>query len=302
MRRRRSRPRRPSGLEPGVPLSRLEWSRRDTDPRRPPTAKRFLALVVAAVEAGLLIWLLAGPAFALKSVQVTGARHLTAGEVTKQAGLIEGASVLGLDVDTIRRKLQELPWVRAATVTPVLPDRVVIGIAEWRAVAAYRFGGKLYLLNGQGDVLEQVPPPTGLPLIDGPARQAPRPGARMIAPALLTAIVNMQAAFPGATGRPAKSFKLDACGALTAYAGGFRVIFGRVLTVEQYQALGPKFDALSSLRSKVNFASPDLDYINVENPSAPAVHYRSAKPPPSPTPGGLPQASPTPQVQVIGCR
>ena len=136
MRRRRSRPRRPTGLEPGVPISRLEWSRKENEPRRPTTAKRLAALALAAVEAVLLTWLLAGPAFALKHVEVSGAHHLSSAEITRQAGLTGGGSVLGLDVDSIRRKLQELPWVRTATITPVLPDRVVIDVAEWRAVAA----------------------------------------------------------------------------------------------------------------------------------------------------------------------
>lgn len=289
IRRRRSSPRRPGRLEPGVPISRLEWSRREHEPHHPPSRLRLLALAGAAVELVVLVWLLAGPVFSLRSIEVTGAHHLSAAQVRAATGLAGHPSVLGLDADTIRRRLELLPWVRSAQVTPHLPGTLEIELQEWRAVAVYRAAGHFFLLNGEGAVLEQVPPPSGLLEIDGSDRSAPPPGRRVLDPQLTSALVNLAAAFPTATGQAVSRFQIDSCGDLTLFAqSGFTVVFGRVLTQEEYASLQPKLDALASLRGTVDYGSHDLDYVNVENPSAPAVHLHSAKPAASPSPGPSP--------------
>jgi cell division septal protein FtsQ len=300
-RRRRSLPRRAwrQALEPGVPVGRLEWTRREPEARHPTASRRAAAAAAALVELVLLVWLLAGSGFALRTFQIDGLHHLTAAQIRAATGLRGEPSVLGLDADTIRRKLEQLPWVRAASVTPVLPSTLRVSISEWRALAAYRVGDGVYLLNGQAVVLEEVPAAGGLPEIDGPASPAPRTGHAVMAPELLTALVNMTRAFPLATGQQVSRYELDACGDLKLVArSGFSVIFGRVLTPEQFQSLQTKVDALAALRGTVDYGSKNLDYVNVENPSAPAVHLKSsnpASPAPTPTPGSG-------GIQVIGCQ
>ena len=284
-----------------MPIGRLEWSRREKEQRHPPAARRALAGAAVVLELALLVWLLLGSALGLRTMQIDGLHHLTTAQVEAATGLHGAPSVLGLDADTIRRKLEELPWVRAASVTPVLPSTLHITISEWRAVAAYRAGSSSYLLNGEAVVLEQVPPTRGLLEIDGPGTPTPRTGHPVLAAELLTALVNLNSAFPAATGQHVGRFELDACGDLKLVAtNGFNVIFGRVLTPEQFRSLQAKLNALAALRGNVDYASRDLDYVNVENPSAPAVHYKSAKPaspPPTPAP-----AATAPTISVIGCQ
>ena len=111
--------------------------------------------------------------------------------------------------------------------------------------------------------------------------------------------MNLARAFPVATGQQVARFDIDACGQLKLFAAsGFTVVFGRVLTPEEYAGMQQKLNALAALRGHVDYASKDLDYVNVENPSAPAVHLHSARPSPAPKPS----ASPAPQIQVIGCQ
>ncbi|HEX6488211.1 MAG TPA: FtsQ-type POTRA domain-containing protein [Candidatus Dormibacteraeota bacterium] len=286
-----------------MPISRLEWSRQEQEPRHPAAGRRALAVAGVVLEGLLLAWLLLGSALRVTQVAVTGNQHLTAAEVRAASGLSSRPSVIGLDVDTIRRKLLQLPWVRAATVTPELPSSVLIDVQEWRAVAAYKVGASYYLLNGEATVLEQVPPAPGILEIDGPSKPLPHPGAKAIDTELLSALVNLARAFPLATGESVARFQIDDCGDLKLFASsGFTVMFGRVLTPEEFSSLQQKLDALAALRGSVDFASKDLDYVNVENPSAPAVHLHSSKPPP-PSPGATPQASPSPQgIEVIGCQ
>ncbi|HLQ62593.1 MAG TPA: hypothetical protein VK131_12095, partial [Candidatus Acidoferrales bacterium] len=93
---------------------------------------------------------------------------------------------------------------------------------------------------------------------------------------------------------------LGSCGNLTLIARrGWRVYFGRVLTSEQFATLNDKLAALKSIAKEVDYNRADLEYVNVMNPSAPAVKYRAAAPNPKPSPGAPAAPSPTP---VPACR
>src|SRR2546428_7149415 len=78
---------------------------------------------------------------------------------------------------------------------------------------------------------------------------------------------------------------------------GWKVSFGRVLTPEEFATLRDKLTALKAIAGNhnVDYSSPDLLYINVMNPSEPAVGYKSRQPvAASPSPGATPKPAPIP--------
>jgi hypothetical protein len=102
-------------------------------------------------------------------------------------------------------------------------------------------------------------------------------------------------------GQEVAGFVFDSCGDLTLVSKrGWKAYFGRVLTPEEFATLRDKLTALKAIAGNtngaVNYNSPDLAYVNVMNPSEPAVGFHSTAPPsPSPPPAGTqPVASPAP--------
>jgi hypothetical protein len=97
-------------------------------------------------------------------------------------------------------------------------------------------------------------------------------------------------------------FIFDSCGDLTLVSKrGWKVYFGRVLTPEEFATLRDKLTALKAIagttKGGVDYNSADLDYVNVMNPSEPAVGLHSTAPPagPPPAPAGVqPTPSPAP--------
>jgi len=260
-------------------------------------AWRGLAAGVAVLETVLLAWLWFGPTLAVQSIEVQGAQHLTRAQVARAAGLVDGASVLSVDAETARQRLLNQTWVRTATVVPQLPGNVVIRVSEWQPIAAYHAGAsaKVFFLSDQAVILG--PATTVGPLVDvqGPAGADPRVGDRPLGePPLLTAMVNIQRSLPGLIGQDVAGFVFDSCGDLTLVAKrGWKVYFGRVLTPEEFATLPSKLTALKAIAGIVNYASADLDYVNVMNPAEPAVGFKSKAPAsPSPTPGAAPAPSP----------
>ena len=277
--------------------------------RAPPTEQprerlrwRAGALLLAVAEAGLLAWLLFGPAFVVRDVEVAGAHRLTPAQVRAAAGLNRGGSVFALDADTIARRLGGTAWVKDASVQPRLPDGVVIRVSEWQPVAVFKAGPQspAWYLSGEAVVLGRATTPVNLLDLEWPAGPQPKTGQRVMDTALLAALVNIERALPGLLGQDVQSFSLDGCANLTLNARkGWKAYFGRVLTPEELASLKDKLAALKSISVAVDYNSADLEYVNVMNPYAPAVKLKSAKPAPAATPAAGSKPSPTPLAPTV---
>ena len=288
-------------LEASEPLKGQLWTRSEKSLREPDVhwSRRAIALAVAAAEMALLAWLWFGPAFSVRTVEVTGAQHMSSAQVAAAAGLAGGSSVLSVDAEADRAKLLSQIWVQAATVEPQLPGSVLVVISEWQPVAVYHSGtsASLYLLSDQAVVLAPASSSGGLVDIQGPSGADPKVGQRPIEAVLLTALVNMQRGFPALLGQQVSGFIFDSCGNLTLIAKrGWKVYFGRVLTPEEFVTLRDKVAALKAIqgRGNVNYNSTDLEYVNVMNPAEPAVGLHSRLATPSPSPGATPTPRPSP--------
>jgi cell division protein FtsQ len=290
----------PQGIERTEPLRGQLWTRSEKALREPdvPWTCRAAAGLGALVGTVLLAWLWFGPALPVQSVEIVGASHLTPSQVAQAAGLAGSASIISIDGQSAQQRLLDQVWVRSATVQPQFPGTVVVQVSEWQPVAVYHAGPstRLFMLSSQAVVLGPTKTSAGLLVVQGPAGGDPHPGDRAIDPQLLTALVNMQRAMPTLIGQDVASFIFDSCGDLTMVATrGWKVYFGRVLTPEEFTALRDKLTALRAIAGQVNYGAANLDYVNVMNPSEPAVGYKPLHtPPPSPAPSPSPSPVATP--------
>jgi cell division protein FtsQ len=94
-------------------------------------------------------------------IQVNGTRHLSRQEVLAQAGIREGANVLGVNLDVARKRLLANAWIREASVTRRFPPALVIAITEHRPLAVVSIGDsapKRYLLDAHGALFKSWTP------------------------------------------------------------------------------------------------------------------------------------------------
>ena len=299
--------RRPSADE-AAPLKGQLWTRSERNLKEPDVhwLRRAIAAGVAVAECALLGWLWFGPTLSIKSVEISGAHHLTAAQVAAALGLESSRSILAVDGESDRRRLLDQVWVRTATVDPQLDGTVLVHVSEWQPVAAYHAGATkhYFLLSSQAMVLGPATSAGALVDIQGPAGADPKVGSQAIDPALLVALVNIQRGLPGLIGQEVAGFIFDSCGDLTLVSKrGWKVYFGRVFTPEEFSSLHEKLAALKAIagHGNVDYNSGDLVYVNVMNPSEPAAGYKSRAPAtPTPSPGA-PQPSPSP-VAAPACK
>jgi cell division protein FtsQ len=129
----------------------------------------FAVLAVIAV-AGITS---ASPLLDVDRLVVRGAERTPVDEVVARSGLRTGEAMLAVPAGAAEERVEELPWVRSATVRREWPGRVVVEVEEREPVAAFAGAGeggaaRWLLVDEDGRRLAQVrKPPDGVVVIEG---------------------------------------------------------------------------------------------------------------------------------------
>jgi cell division septal protein FtsQ len=252
-------------------------------PARPVASGRgwlwaLLQIAVLGVEIFALLFLLAQPAFRPRHIEVMGTKHLTAAQVTDALNLPSDRNIFLLNQAELAKRLQALPWVRSASVTLALPDRISVAVTEWTPSAVLQLGETTYYLNDLGEVLDPAAEAGDLPVINRPGYGPFRAGQHAVSSDLLPMLVQLRAGFTSAFKISVTSFQLDRREVLVAQTDrGWPIIFGQMVTADDRASLEPKLAALRALSSRIDLVAAPIQYINLENPRAPAVQMRPHK-------------------------
>ena len=317
-------PRRFSGPATGLRPS----SRKRTHARQPRAVaggrtrsvpvRRFVAAAVLLVQVTLLILALTLPAFQVHTVAVTGARVLNTADVLA-AAKVPRQSIFTVDSGTIRGRVLALPWVASATVTTDLPATVRIAVVERPPVLRVRRDDLDSLLAANGATtpatiaLETAWPAMPVLIDDRAGSSQP------VAPELIQDLGALASRFPAVFGCSIAAYEWGVDDVLSIWSTtGWKAVLGHLDTADAMAALPAQLQALAALRTTLNFSHPGFGYVDLENPSAPAVGGAAGLPPevqaaaeppaavfgppaaagvplptPSPTPSPSPSAAPS---------
>jgi len=116
---------------------------------------RGLVVVTAVVGFLGLLYLAARetPLFALRTVEVTGAPPTVRDEVRRAAAAWEGESLVALDGDELRRRLEALPTVRSLRYDKAFPNTIAIAVVPERPAAVVRRGRAAWLVSERGRIM-----------------------------------------------------------------------------------------------------------------------------------------------------
>jgi cell division protein FtsQ len=118
-------------------------------------ANILLGLLVLALLASGIWWVIHRPMFSLKVIRVEGIEHQSLRHVNqltiRDSALprIQG-NFFTSDLDGIRTAFEAVPWVRKATVQRVWPNKLVVMLEEHKAFGTWGEDGRL--LSDQGEV------------------------------------------------------------------------------------------------------------------------------------------------------
>jgi cell division protein FtsQ len=206
---------------------------------------------------------LSADALTVSRLSVSGNARLSRGEVLSLLDGLQGQNMIAVDLDAWRLKLLASPWVADAALRRSLPGSVEVFIAERQPMGIARIGPALYLVDRQGDVIDEYGPhyaDLDLPIVDGLAAADGRtPGllvdaGRAALAARVLAELQMQ---PALAGRVSQVDVTDVRDATLILEGDSALV--RVGDERFAERLQSYLDLAPALRERV----PDIDYVDL---------------------------------------
>jgi cell division protein FtsQ len=186
-----------------------------------------IACAAAALAAALAVWprleaaVRYHPYFAVREVEVSPLRRLTAEAVRATAGIAPGTSIWDVDCRQVEVRLAREPWIRAARVRRQLPHRIVIRVREERPAAIMVVDGPkpgLYYVSAHGRVFASVgaDDPRDFPYVTGLSAEDIEHGGVLPTRAIRRALTLLRAVAVAAPGLgPASEIHVDPARGLT---------------------------------------------------------------------------------------
>ena len=126
---------------------------------------------------------LAGAGFRLNQVHVEGATREAGADILRASGLQKNEPILGLDLEALRGRVEQVGWVKSARIVRLLPDSLVISVVQRDAAAVWQHDGRSWVVDSQGRPIPEANAGefAELPLVVGA-------GANVAAPQILPMI------------------------------------------------------------------------------------------------------------------
>lgn len=96
---------------------------------------------------------LANAGFRVEEVMLEGRRNESSAQIMRALGISRGAPLLSVDLASARNRLEELPWIRVASVEREFPNTVRVRIVERRPLALWQRKNELVLVDDEGGVI-----------------------------------------------------------------------------------------------------------------------------------------------------
>jgi cell division protein FtsQ len=188
--------------------------------------RRVLAGVAGLALVAALIAAYISPLFRVQNVEIAGAAQTDPAVIVEMADL-EGQSMLHLDLSGVHERIAFLPAVKAVRVQRQWPHTVRIYVTERQPWGLWQVGGRNYVIDAEGVVLDDPPVAEGAPLIrdtGNAVRLVPGDRVDADAVALTQALLH---AVPEALALNVAVFEYNSSHGLTVVTdAGYRVVIG----------------------------------------------------------------------------
>jgi cell division protein FtsQ len=255
------------------PTGRRGW-------RRPWAYVVRVVVIGAMVSYGLYSaagMVLSAEALTITKVSVVGNTRMALGEVVSLTDELKGTSMVTADLETLRARLRELPWVQDAAIRRVFPGTMLVVISERQPMGIGRLGTQLHLVDQHGVVIGEFGPhysELDLPIIDGlaPASRGGEAGVDPLRAALASRLIADLSLRPDLAGRLSQIDVSDVRDvAVILKDDTVLVRLGRDRFVERMQSY---VDIRDALHERVD----DIDYVDLRFDGRVYVRPRVSRP------------------------
>jgi len=91
--------------------------------------------------------------FTVEDVLVIGRNQTTRDDLLKAVRLARGAPIMAFELAAAQKRIEELDWVRTASVERMLPDTILLSVVERMPLALWQDKGRFQLIDRDGEVI-----------------------------------------------------------------------------------------------------------------------------------------------------
>ena len=233
-----------------------------------------LGIAVAAIIAPGAYWAIANSSvFAVSAIAVSGGGgSLLDAEVQQAATSVVGhRSLLQVDTSAVARAVEQIPYVRSASVDRAFPHTLAIRIDVYRAAAVVRSGTSAYLVSDDGRVLDTTTGGERLPTIEVRGGLALKAGADVRTGDVAAGLAVLRAVPPHFSGRVARVHRVVSgpAGAVVVVGRGLQLRLGAPTRVDVKLKAAARI--LRSMQASTRAA---LAYVDVSAVPRAALGYK----------------------------
>ncbi|MDR2067567.1 MAG: FtsQ-type POTRA domain-containing protein [Holosporaceae bacterium] len=92
--------------------------------------------------------------FCIKKIEFDGNERVSDILLLKTSGLRYKSNILAPSLETVKKRLENIAWIRSAVVQRRLPDKIYVMVSERIPIAIFQLKHKLYLVDADGKILE----------------------------------------------------------------------------------------------------------------------------------------------------
>jgi cell division protein FtsQ len=119
------------------------------------TCALVVLIVVGYGSYTVIEYVRTSPRFEIRKVEVGGLKRVEETQVLAQAQLPDGVNVFSVNLDEVRERIEELKWVRFASVKRVLPNTIAINVVERQPVGLARIRKQILQFDTEAELLDR---------------------------------------------------------------------------------------------------------------------------------------------------
>ncbi|MBV9509258.1 MAG: FtsQ-type POTRA domain-containing protein [Caulobacteraceae bacterium] len=105
----------------------------------------------------------------VQALTIQGASPMAQADIARAAGVFKDQPLVGLDLQAVKRNVEQVGWVKSARVVRLFPDTIVIAVTERDSLAVWQHAGRTVVVDSSGQPIPEADPARfpDLPLVVG---------------------------------------------------------------------------------------------------------------------------------------
>ena len=92
----------------------------------------------------------------VRTLTIQGATPMAQPDIIRASQIYKDQPILSVDLDALRKSIEQVGWVKQASVVRLLPDTIVIAVTQRQTLAVWQHGGKTEVIDPDGRAIAEA--------------------------------------------------------------------------------------------------------------------------------------------------